>query len=144
LRLLAKALLEVTRMRRREGAHLSKWFRGRIRRLHQLVKILQREGEKLPEVVSASNLPEGESSAAYSQKGDVTEEVVRLKSHLHQLERAIRSKETVGRKLDFLAQEMIREINTLGSKIQSIQAVGPVIDFKSEMEKIREQIQNVE
>ena len=79
-----------------------------------------------------------------ASRSDVTEEVVRLKSHVGQFQGTIRHPGPCGRRLDFLAQEMVREINTLGSKIGGIKAVHQAIDFKTELEKLREQIQNVE
>jgi len=74
----------------------------------------------------------------------VAEETVRLHSHLEQLEQLVNSNEPVGRKLDFLVQEINREVNTTGSKIQDLQVTRVVVDMKSEIEKIREQIQNIE
>lgn len=85
-----------------------------------------------------------EGAAMMAHRADVTEELVRLESHLKQFWKTLDAPEAVGRKLDFLAQEMGREINTVGSKVQGVRAVHRVIDFKTELEKIREQIQNVE
>lgn len=82
--------------------------------------------------------------AFYSDKTSITEEIVRLKSHIAQFKEAFSSKEPVGRKLDFLVQEMNRETNTIGSKANDLYITGIVIDIKSEIEKIREQIQNIE
>ncbi len=74
----------------------------------------------------------------------VSEETVRLRSHMSQLCKLLESEEAVGRKLDFIVQEMNREANTIGSKAQDIEIAGAVVDIKSEIEKIREQIQNIE
>lgn len=82
--------------------------------------------------------------AFYSDKTSITEEIVRLKSHIEQFKEAFQSKEPVGRKLDFLVQEMNRETNTIGSKANDLLITSIVIDIKSEIEKIREQIQNIE
>lgn len=82
--------------------------------------------------------------AFYSDKTSITEEIVRLKSHIEQFKEAFSSKDPVGRKLDFLVQEMNRETNTIGSKANDLYITGIVIDIKSEIEKIREQIQNIE
>lgn len=82
--------------------------------------------------------------AIMAEKGDVTEELVRLYSHLDHALEMIESKEPVGRKLNFLAQEIQREINTLGSKVRDTDVVRFVLDMKSELEKFREQIQNIE
>lgn len=82
--------------------------------------------------------------AFYSDKGNITEEIVRLYSHIDQLKKSINSTEPIGRKLDFLVQEMNREVNTIGSKVGDVIITNYVVDIKSELEKIREQIQNIE
>lgn len=80
----------------------------------------------------------------FSEKTAVDEETVRLRSHIAQFRSMIESAEPIGRKLDFLVQEMNRETNTIGSKVQDIEVTKVVVDQKSEIEKIREQIQNIE
>lgn len=82
--------------------------------------------------------------AIFSDKIAVDEETVRLHSHISQFRELIDSSEPVGRKLDFLVQEMNREVNTIGSKAQDLSVTKTVVDLKSEIEKIREQIQNIE
>lgn len=82
--------------------------------------------------------------AIFADKSDINEELVRLESHLLQFTDALRSQEPIGRRLDFLVQELNREINTVGSKANDLKIAQLVIDFKSELEKIREQIQNIE
>ena len=82
--------------------------------------------------------------AIFADKIAVDEETVRLRSHISQFRDLIKSKEPVGRKLDFLIQEMNREVNTTGSKAQDLFITQLVVDMKSEIEKIREQIQNIE
>lgn len=83
-------------------------------------------------------------AALFADKIATAEETVRLRSHLDQLETLMNSEEPVGRKLDFLIQEINRETNTIGSKAQDLQLAQVVVDMKSEIEKIREQIQNIE
>ena len=83
-------------------------------------------------------------TAIFADKVAVAEETVRLRSHIAQLKQLLASDEAVGRKLDFLVQEMNREANTIGSKAQDIEIAHTVVDIKSEIEKIREQIQNIE
>ena len=80
--------------------------------------------------------------AIMAEKSDISEEIVRLKSHLAQLHELIASNEPVGRKLDFLVQEFNREANTISSKSQDIPITRSALDMKSEIEKLREQIQN--
>lgn len=82
--------------------------------------------------------------AIFADKSSITEEVVRFKSHINQLRDTIVSDDSIGRKMDFLIQEMNRETNTIGSKTSNINITNLVIDIKSELEKIREQIQNIE
>lgn len=83
-------------------------------------------------------------AAVFADKVAVTEEIVRLKSHLAQLQNMLKSKTAVGRKLDFLIQELNRETNTIGSKGNDIEIARMVVDMKAEIEKIREQVQNLE
>ena len=83
-------------------------------------------------------------AAIFADKVAVAEETVRLRSHIDQLRQMVSGDEAVGRKLDFLVQEMNREINTTGSKAQDAEMARIVVDVKAEIEKIREQIQNIE
>lgn len=82
--------------------------------------------------------------AVMAERGDVTEEVVRLKSHLDHARGLLDSADPVGRQLNFLAQELQREINTLGAKVRDTDVVRQILEMKSELEKMREQIQNIE
>ena len=80
----------------------------------------------------------------YADKCSIEEEVTRLKSHISQFEKLLYSEETIGKKLDFIIQEMNRETNTIGSKANSLEITNEVINVKTELENIREQIQNIE
>jgi uncharacterized protein (TIGR00255 family) len=80
----------------------------------------------------------------FSERSDISEEVVRLRSHLEQFEQLLDAPESVGRKLDFLTQEMVREANTIGSKANDVEIARHVIEIKAAIERIREMIQNVE
>ncbi|KIL47659.1 YicC/YloC family endoribonuclease [Jeotgalibacillus campisalis] len=82
--------------------------------------------------------------AVFAEKTDVREEFIRLESHLSQFQNALMREEAVGRRLDFLTQEMNREVNTIGSKANDSSLVALVVEMKSALEKIREQIQNIE
>lgn len=102
---------------------------------------------KIKEIVEDRNIDEARiltEAAVFSEKTAVDEETVRLRSHIAQYRSLLKSDEPVGRKLDFLTQEMNREVNTIGSKGQDLEITKMVVDLKSEIEKIREQIQNVE
>ncbi|MBQ7959166.1 MAG: YicC family protein [Oscillospiraceae bacterium] len=103
--------------------------------------------QKLKDILSDNNIDEQRiltEAAIFSEKVAVDEETVRLRSHISQFRELLETNEPVGRKLDFLVQEMNRESNTIGSKAQDIAITKIVVDVKSEIEKIREQIQNIE
>ena len=102
---------------------------------------------KLSEVLEDKNIDEQRvltEAAVFADKVAVDEETVRLRSHISQLKTMLDADEPVGRKLDFIVQEMNREVNTIGSKAQDLNVTRIVVDMKSEIEKIREQIQNIE
>ncbi len=103
--------------------------------------------EKMTELLSDANIDETrilQETALYSDKVCIDEELVRLRSHLRATRDALSSAESVGRKLDFLAQEMNREANTILSKTDDAQSAAAAIELKTEIEKVREQIQNLE
>ncbi|MCI5734848.1 MAG: YicC/YloC family endoribonuclease [Eubacterium sp.] len=103
--------------------------------------------ERVHELLGDVSLDEGrilQEVAIYADKVAVAEETVRLRSHISQLRDFISSDEAVGRKLDFLVQEINRETNTIGSKCNDVEIARKVVDVKAEIEKIREQIQNIE
>ena len=85
-----------------------------------------------------------QEAAFQAERADVTEEIVRLRSHLDRAAELLGSDEAVGRTLEYLAQEMHREINTIGSKTKDLEIAEAVVEMKSELEKIREQVQNLE
>lgn len=102
---------------------------------------------KLREVLGDSNIDDQRiltEAAIFAEKIAIDEESVRLKSHLNQFRDLLQTDDPVGRKLDFLVQEINREINTMGSKAQDLEITKCVVNMKSEVEKIREQIQNIE
>lgn len=95
-----------------------------------------------PSLVDENRL--AQEVAIYADKSSITEEIVRFKSHIGQLRSTIVKDESIGRKIDFLIQEMNRETNTIGSKSSDLNITNLVVEIKSELEKIREQIQNIE
>ena len=102
---------------------------------------------RLREVLESTTIDEGRiltEAAIFADKVAVDEETVRLRSHLNQLEGLLQSGGAIGRKLDFLLQEMNREANTIGSKGNDLEQTRNVVEIKAELEKIREQIQNIE
>lgn len=103
--------------------------------------------ERMKNVLGDTQIDEARiltEAAIYADKIAVAEETVRLRSHIDQLHTLLSADEAVGRKLDFLVQEINREANTIGSKAQDVDIARRVIDIKAEVEKIREQIQNIE
>lgn len=103
--------------------------------------------QKLTEVLEGKDIDQQRiltEAAIFSEKIAVDEETVRLRSHIAQLKDMLCSEESIGRKLDFIVQEMNREVNTIGSKAQDLNITKIVVDMKGEIEKIREQIQNIE
>ncbi|HEU5123252.1 MAG TPA: YicC/YloC family endoribonuclease [Verrucomicrobiae bacterium] len=157
---LNKALDGLLKMREREGAHLQTALEehvGIMRRAatkvqKQAPKVAARYREQLIERIKNAGL---ETPAAdderllkevvyFADRSDITEELTRLQSHFQQFDDCRKSREPVGRTLDFLAQEMNREINTIGSKANDSLISREVVTLKAELEKFREQAQNVE
>jgi len=102
---------------------------------------------RVHELLGDVTLDEGrllQETAIFADKVAVAEETVRLRSHIAQLGKFLEAEEPIGRKMDFLVQEINREANTIGSKASDVAIAGKVIDIKAEVEKIREQIQNIE
>jgi uncharacterized protein (TIGR00255 family) len=107
----------------------------------------QRIAVRMEELLDGSELAQQRilnEAAIFADKVSVTEEIVRLRSHLAQLATMLQSPAAVGRKLDFLVQELNRETNTIGSKANDYEIAKIVVEMKAEIEKIREQIQNLE
>ncbi len=159
LAILEEALAEFDAMRLREGGKLRDDVLVRIVELGRLTGIVEAEAprtltdyrvrleQKMQEVLGGAGVDESRilaEAAIYADRVAVDEETVRLRSHLSQLEGMINGDSPAGRKIDFLIQELNREANTIGSKCQSSGIAYVVVDMKSEIEKIREQIQNVE
>jgi uncharacterized protein (TIGR00255 family) len=112
-----------------------------------VVEYRQKLKTRLEQLLEGAEMDESrlfQEVALLADRCDITEELVRLSSHFNQFDEALRSFEPVGRKLDFLMQEMNREVNTIGSKSNDAGITNLVIQIKAEMEKMREQVQNVE
>ena len=158
-RVLSGALCEFDEMRTREGQKLAEDMAARIKKCGEAadeIEILsekcrgnyydsfkKRLSEMTAEMISDESRIITEA-AIYADKISVTEELVRLKSHFSQFHKIAGENAPVGRKLDFLVQEINREINTIGSKSLDLNITNKVIEVKSDIEKIREQIQNIE
>ena len=154
-----KALASFDAMRTTEGAALAEDLRSRGETILSLVSQVEagspqtvadyraRLEAKLQEVLANTSIDESRiltEAAIFADKVAVDEETVRLRSHLQQLDGMLNEVKPVGRKLDFLVQEMNRETNTIGSKANDVSMAQIVVNIKSEIEKIREQIQNIE
>ena len=139
------ALLEDLQARRRQ---IAEWVALAGERVPQvLLEYRQKLKSRLEQLLDGAEVDESriaQEIALLADRSDITEELVRLASHFSQFDEALLSSEPVGRKLDFLMQEMNREINTVGSKSNDAGITGLVIQIKAEMEKMREQVQNIE
>lgn len=146
-------------MRHTEGIKLSEDVKSRVSFILEKVAFIDEKSpetvkayrdkleSKIRELIDDAQVDENRlitETAIFADKVAVAEETVRLRSHIEQLCNMLDSGEAVGRKLDFIVQEMNRETNTIGSKAQNIEIAQTVVDIKSEIEKIREQIQNIE
>lgn len=159
LSVVKQALEKYNAMREKEGQALREDLRGKAANILSMVEKVEartpvtlaeyraRLTAKLQEVLGNTNLDESrilQEAAVYADKIAVDEETVRLRSHLDQLESMLQSSEPIGRKLDFLLQEMNRETNTIGSKGNDLEQARTVVEMKAELEKVREQTQNIE
>ncbi|GFO68173.1 hypothetical protein GMLC_17520 [Geomonas limicola] len=156
---LEAGLARVDQMRSFEGESLRADFRKRRETLAELIGRVEKRApsvvaeyaaklkERIQVLTQESALPEERVAlevALLADKCDITEELVRLESHLRQFDETLERSEPVGRKLDFLLQEINREVNTIGSKANDAEIAASVVELKGELEKIREQVQNVE
>ena len=159
--LVRQAFDQMSAMRTREGASLGADIAGRVGRIRELQQelaghreeirseVLASYQQRVKEIAAAAGTDVNEDRIAQEvvimvEKGDIAEELTRLAHHVDQIEKAIGRKEPAGKKLDFLSQEMLREVNTMGSKSRSAALRTVVIELKTEVERIREQVQNVE
>ena len=155
-----QALSQLQLMRYKEGEYLRKDLTKRLAGLKALSKKISKQAPKvivmhrkrLIERLAKADIQEQDINderflrevVYFTDRSDITEELTRLDSHFMQMQGCLRENEPVGRKLDFLAQEMFREINTIGSKANDSEIAKEVVAIKTELEKIREQVQNVE
>jgi uncharacterized protein (TIGR00255 family) len=158
-RALATALAELIKMREREGKHLAKDLIHRLKVLRKEIKevralypdVVKKYRSALLERIERAglNLPIDDERllkeiSFFADRSDISEELTRLESHLAQFAHHLRKNEPVGRTLEFITQEIFRELNTLGAKSNDAAISQHVVACKSELEKIREQIQNLE
>jgi uncharacterized protein (TIGR00255 family) len=156
---LKEALSDLVRMRAREGKHLAKDLIKRLKAVRESVRkirqlqpaALKRYRQNLQERLERAglDLPIDDERLAkevvfFADRSDISEELTRLDSHLAQFAHHLRKTEPIGRTLEFMTQEIARELNTLGAKANDVDISQLVVTCKAEMEKIREQIQNIE
>lgn len=156
---LSAALKSLSKMREREGAALRKDLEKRIEKLAAHLDVVRKHApdvvnryrEKLLARLKAAEIPLNGSDdrllreiALFADRSDISEEVTRLESHFKQARQMMSAKEPVGRSLDFLVQEMFREANTMGSKANDGAILREVVAIKAELERVREQVQNIE
>ena len=156
---LEEAVDNFINMREAEGLKMHEDIMGRLDFIEKSVCFVEQKSpettknyrerlfSKLKEVLDGNNIDEQRiltEAAIFSEKTAVDEETVRLRSHISQFRDLLNSDDAIGRKLDFLVQEINREVNTIGSKAQELEITKIVVELKSEIEKIREQIQNIE
>lgn len=160
LEMVEKACVQVNEMRSIEGQKLAEDIERRISRLKELVNNLteqreiikkqhyQRMVDRLNDLLSKNDLTQDDrfyrELAVLAEKGDLTEELIRIDSHIDQIGLLLNQSGEVGRKLDFITQELIRESNTIGSKANDPMISEYVVDLKATIEKIKEQVQNIE
>lgn len=153
------ALNNFITMRETEGERMKADISARLKTIEANISIIEERSplivenyrkklySKMCEVLQDKSIDENRillEAGIFSEKTAVDEETVRLRSHIAQFAAMLESAEPIGRKLDFLIQEMNRETNTIGSKVQDVEITKIIVDQKSEIEKIREQIQNIE
>lgn len=153
------ALNAFVSMRETEGEKMKADILNRLVLLEKCVAVVEEKAPelteryrerlftKISEILKDTTIDEQRiltEAAIFSEKTAVDEETVRLHSHISQIRNMLSEEGSIGRKLDFLVQELNREVNTIGSKVQDIEITSVVVEMKSEIEKIREQIQNIE
>lgn len=159
LQTVSQATEKLVQMRSVEGNKIAEDLLVRIQAIQEKVKeisslstglieeyVVKLEG-RIKEILKNQEVEEArlaQEVVIYADKCSVEEEVTRLKSHISQFEKLLKADEAIGKKLDFIIQEMNRETNTIGSKANNLEITNDVIDVKTELENIREQIQNIE
>ena len=153
------ALDDIVKNREREGERLKDFFVDEIAQMRNILEVIKSRSddtvneyrvkikERIEEILGGIEVDEGRlltEVALFADKVNITEEQVRFESHLKEFESLLSSNVPVGRKLDFTIQELNREVNTMGSKCNDFSVAKAVVDLKAELEKVREQVQNIE
>jgi len=156
---LDQSVEQCIQMRKEEGSAIETDFTERLNQLETLsgevesrtpivvLEVRDRLQKRIEELLGQGELDESrlaQEVAILAEKSDITEEVIRLKSHIQQFRALLKASGPRGRQLEFLLQEMHREINTIGSKANDVEIANKVIQIKTELERLREQVQNIE
>ena len=156
---LDEALENLDQSRAREGRHLSEDMQSRVSKIEKSINAVEKRArtsirhykktlhERIKELSGGIEIDRGrleQEVALYARSCDITEEIIRFKSHVMSFDKFLSSGGEKGKTLDFVAQELMREVNTIGAKSSDFQISSRVIKIKSEIEKIREQVKNIE
>ena len=159
LEVIKEATESLVNMRKTEGEKIAKDFKQRLDEIQEKVNEVSKLStglieeyvvkleERIKQVLKDGEIDKqrlAQEVVIYADKCSIEEEITRLNSHIAQFMKLLESNETVGKKLDFIIQEMNRETNTIGSKANSLEITNGVIDMKTEIENLREQVQNIE
>ena len=158
LSVLDDALSQLNEMREKEGGTLATDIQSRVAKMDKILdkvrqtveknskNLNQKYREKIEALLNSASVDESRiamEAAVLAEKADVTEECVRCASHFEQIRNLVEGDEPAGKRLNFLLQEVVREINTIGSKSADLSVINYVVDLKEEAEKIKEQAQNI-
>ena len=158
IKAIGNAIVQLKEMRAKEGEVILGDINGRVKFLEEaLNRVEDISGKynsekqlilknKISDLINDEKLDESrlmQEVLYYIERSDITEEVVRSKSHIHQIKKYLEMQEPVGKRLNFLLQEVVREVNTIGSKSPQTEITLQVVEMKSELEKMREQLQNL-
>ena len=158
IKAISNAIVQLKEMRAKEGEVILDDINGRVKLLEEaLNQVEDISGKynsekqlilknKISDLINDEKLDDSrlmQEVAYYVERSDITEEIVRSKSHIHQIKKYLELQEPVGKRLNFLLQEVVREVNTIGSKSPQTEITLQVVEMKSELEKMREQLQNL-
>lgn len=160
LECLSEALDDLVAMRRREGSFIAKDISGRLENIEERLNAIKTESSDLLEhyqerlkeriLILTKGMIEldpariAQEAAFWANRSDISEEIIRAESHISHFRTIMNSEEPAGRKINFLIQELGREFNTMGSKVEKADLARMIVEVKAELEKIREQVQNIE
>ena len=158
IKAISNAIVQLKEMRAKEGEVIFDDINGRVKFLGEALNQVENISgkynsekqlilkNKISDLINDEKLDESrllQEVAYYIERSDITEEIVRSKSHIHQIKKYLAMQEPVGKRLIFLLQEVVREVNTIGSKSPQTEITLQVVEMKSELEKMREQLQNL-